>query len=134
MGSSLDKALGIHDDALKLREQRASILAGNIANAETPNYKARDIDFQSVLQRMSSNSEQLQPTATSGMHLGGAGEFMSDRDLLFRRAVNPSLDGNTVDTQMEYLEFARNTAQYQASLKLLGDKFKGIRSAITGGQ
>jgi flagellar basal-body rod protein FlgB len=132
--SSLDRTLGIHDNALKLREQRASILAANIANAETPNYKAKDVDFESALRRMASQGDQLQPSGTSAMHMGTNQQTINEGDMMFRRTLNPSLDGNTVDTQIEYLEFSRNTAQYQASLKLLGDKFKGLRTALTGGQ
>ena len=132
MDAALDKALGIHDDALKLRSQRSSVLASNIANADTPNYKARDLDFKQLLShaasQQQSNSVGLQ--TTNSAHLGG--ESSIDSELKYRTPIQPALDGNTVDSQAEHSRFAENTFMYQASLSFLSSKFKGISYAIKG--
>lgn len=129
---ALDKALGIHDDALKLRSQRSSVIASNIANADTPNYKARDLDFQKMLSAAASKqSSSVQMKATHAGHLGGNSQSI-EGDMLYRTPTQPSLDGNTVDTQAEHTRFAENTFMYQASLSFLSSKFKGISYAIKG--
>ncbi|MGB0867638.1 MAG: flagellar basal body rod protein FlgB [Granulosicoccaceae bacterium] len=133
MEAALDKALGIHDNALKLRSQRSSVIASNIANSDTPNFKARDVDFKQVLavaaERQQPNSVQMQVThqahlPTHDPALGG--------ELMYRTPTQPALDGNTVDTQAEHTRFAENTFMYQASLSFLSSKFKGISYAIKG--
>ena len=135
MPINLDNALGIHPQALTLRSQRAEVLAANLANADTPNYKARDIDFKSVLGAardntsapgssvtlVSTNSAHMQPVSTP-----------SNAELLYRQPHQPSVDGNTVDSQTEYTEFARNALQYQASLTFLGGRIKSLLTAIRG--
>ncbi len=133
MDAALDKALGIHDNALKLRSQRSSVIASNIANSDTPNYKARDLDFKQLLShaanQQQSNSVTLQTTNSS--HLGGGGHSI-DGEMMYRTPTQPALDGNTVDTQAEHTRFAENTFMYQASLSFLSSKFKGISYAIKG--
>ncbi len=135
MDAALDKALGIHDDALKLRSQRSSVIASNIANADTPNYKARDLDFQKMLSVAASQQQPAVQLKTSHAgHLGGSegsGQPVSG-EMLYRTPTQPSLDGNTVDTQAEHTRFAENTFMYQASLSFLSSKFKGISYAIKG--
>lgn len=133
MDAALDKALGIHDNALKLRSQRSSVIASNIANSDTPNYKARDLDFKQILataaERQQPDSVRMQVTHRG--HLPTADSALGG-DLLYRTPTQPSLDGNTVDTQAEHTRFAENTFMYQASLSFLSSKFKGISYAIKG--
>lgn len=129
MPSSLDKAFGIHADALKLRSQRAGVLASNLANADTPNYKARDLDFKQVL--AGQRGEGLVLSKTSRQHLP-AGDMDVDAGFKYRVPMQASLDGNTVDTEIEHAAFAENTIQYQASLEFLGSKIQGLLKALRG--
>ena len=131
MPISFDSALGIHDDALLLRSRRAELLASNIAHADTPNYKARDIDFAAVLDKASAQQRVTMKTTHTG-HLPAPGAGLAGGEALYRVPHQASLDGNTVDAQMEHAAFAENTIQYQASLTFLGGRFKGLRGAIRG--
>jgi len=147
MPISLDSYLGVHPDALKLYGQRTAVLANNIANADTPNYKARDLDFRALLARGSTATGgstaaggALPLTSTSSAHLGGSSSASSAASaasgtgsgLKYRVPLAPSLDGNTVDVQLEQAAFADNSVRYQAALSFLADKFKGLLTAITG--
>jgi flagellar basal-body rod protein FlgB len=109
MASSIDSYLGIHARALALESRRTELLAANIANADTPNYKARDLDFKASL-------------------ASAAG----DAAPLYRVPTAPSLDGNTVDEQLEQAAFAENSVRYQATLTLLSGKLRALMTAITG--
>tara|TARA_R110001592_G_scaffold83774_1_gene248088 strand:- start:5965 stop:6453 length:489 start_codon:yes stop_codon:yes gene_type:complete len=134
MGISFSNALGIHENALELRTKRAEVLANNIANADTPGFKARDIDFQALLkeQTQGKGSEQsLKMTTTNGKHLP-VNSMGDSANLLYRTPSQPSLDGNTVDTQVEKAEFMKNTLQYQSSFQFLNSRFKGMTNAIRG--
>ena len=133
MQQVLDRAMGIHDDALRLRAYRSNILASNIANADTPGYKARDIDFKSILSR------QLTSTGVEsvGIRNTHAGHIGSNQPLLgaepqYRNPLQAPLDGNTVDSHIEYTRFAENTVMYQASLQFLSGKLKTLITAIKG--
>ncbi len=136
MPVNLDTYLGVHQDALKLYARRTAVLANNLANADTPNFKAQDIDFKSVLaQSGSGSSAGTKPAlaATHAMHVSTAPDAaMTDGALKYRVPLAPSLDGNTVDAQLEQAAFADNTVRYQAALAFLSDKFKGLMTAITG--
>jgi len=134
MEAALDKALGIHDNALKMRSQRSSVIASNIANSDTPNYKARDLDFQQMLRQAATRQEprSVQLQATRAGHFDSSESI--DSELMYRTPTQPALDGNTVDTQAEHTRFAENTFMYQASLSFLSSKFKGISYAIKGQQ
>jgi flagellar basal-body rod protein FlgB len=103
------------------------MLASNIAHAATPGYKARDIDFASVLAAQSGEGGMR---ATNPMHLRQAKAGAAD--LAYRQPVNPSLDGNTVELDVEQREFAENTLRYQISLTLLNRKISGLTRAIKG--
>lgn len=130
MSISFQSALGIHPQALVLREKRGEILATNLANADTPDYKARDLDFKAVLQHnLSSNSSGLQ--RTQARHFGGANDLLG-ADLLYRNPTQPSLDGNTVDEHIEQANYAQNAVQYQASLEFVNSDFAGLMTAIRG--
>jgi flagellar basal-body rod protein FlgB len=109
MASSIDSYLGIHTRALALESRRTELLAANIANADTPNYKARDLDFKASL-----------------------ASAASDAAPLYRVPTAPSLDGNTVDEQLEQAAFAENSVRYQATLTLLSGKLRALMTAITG--
>ncbi|KTD63863.1 flagellar basal body rod protein FlgB [Legionella spiritensis] len=129
MAINLDNYFGVHARALMLREQRASQLANNLTNANTPNYKARDINFNETLkQAMSSSSQQM--TTDSPGHIAGTGDFSSQ--LQYRVPKHMSLDGNTVDKEIETTEFARNALSYQASLSFLDGKIRSMMAALKG--
>ena len=136
MPLNLDTYLGVDQDALKVYAQRTSVLANNIANADTPNYKAQDLDFRSVLAKAGSPNAQLALSTTSGAHLSPASSAAATgaagSGLKYRVPLAPSLDGNTVDVQMEQAAFADNTVRYQAALSFLSGKFKELMTAITG--
>ena len=113
------------------------MLANNLANADTPGFKARDIDFKAVLGGVQSGqamNDQLAMSTTNGKHLpiSGNGGLAGGNELLYRVPSQPSIDGNTVDTQQELAEFTKNTMQYQASFQLLSGKFKALNNAIRG--
>lgn len=138
MTINFDKALGIHEQALMLRAQRNEVLAVNIANADTPNFKARDIDFRAALSAAGeSSSGSLQMARTETGHIA-----QDSRDALsplaaqlkYRLPNQPTLDGNTVEEHVEQTAFAENALQYQASLQFLGGKLATLKSAITGGR
>jgi len=130
----IDNELGFYQKALSLRANRQQLLASNIANADTPNYKARDMDFASALklaesggatgQALSvSNPRHLQPKGSSGM-LG--------TPALYRIPNQPSIDGNTVDMDIERSQFTDNSIHYQFLLDRVGSKVKDLLSAIRG--
>lgn len=132
MIGKLDQALAFHEAALKLGAQRQQVLASNIANADTPNYKARDIDFAKELQSAQGvQAGKLALRATSPGHLQASGGMLNAQ-ALFRAAVQPSIDGNTVDMDVERAQFADNAIHYQFVLEHLGGKFKTMLAAIRG--
>lgn len=133
MTINFDKALGIHEKALGFRSQRAEVLANNIANADTPNYKARDLDFSTVLAEQAKAQEGGFAIArTNGKHIPVEGLELADPGLRFRTPAHPSLDQNTVDVQVEQAEYAKNAIDFQASFTLLNSKFKGLMNALRG--
>lgn len=134
MSISFDSALGIHETALGFRAKRAEVLANNIANADTPNYKARDLDFSAVLAQQSekAKSGDFNLNMTSSRHIAGMGIELADPALRFRTPFSPSIDQNTVDLQQEQSNYAQNSVQFQASFTLLNSKFKGLVSALRG--
>lgn len=129
MSLSLDSYLGIHAKALVARDERASQLANNLANVNTPHYKARDVDFNELLAaKMDGNSQHLQ--TTSSQHMKGNSDF--NAQLKYRVPSHISLDGNTVDKDIETAEFSRNALNYQTSLSFLDNKIKSMMLAIKG--
>lgn len=129
MSISFDRALGIHAQALDLRVSRAEVLANNLANADTPGFQARDIDFKAVLNGQMDGALNL--ATTDGKHLPLADAGVTT-ELKYRVPTQASLDGNTVDTQQEVAEFTKNVLDYQASFRFLNGKFKSLSSAIRG--
>ena len=130
MPISIDKALGALPDHLSLYGRRSNLLASNLANADTPGFKARDVDFRRALQ--SAGDSQLAMKTTHRAHLGGPSSSSADAELLYRVPMQPSLDGNTVDSQVEQAQFAENAVRYQSTLTFLNGKFRGLRLAIKG--
>lgn len=119
-----------HEMALKFRAQRNEVLSSNIANADTPNYKARDLDFQSALQSARGNSVALK--RTSQLHQSGTQGLRTGGDVKYRIPVQPTLDGNTVETDVEQAAFAENAVQYRASLAFLNGSIRTLKFAIRG--
>jgi flagellar basal-body rod protein FlgB len=135
----LDSYLGVHVAALKLRERRTELLATNLANADTPGYKSRDIDFRSALAAADSPNKGGQLLATQARHIGsnaaealGGQAGTTEAFLKYRTPLAPSLDGNTVDAQLEQSAFAENAVRYQATLSFLSGHFRSLMTAITG--
>jgi flagellar basal-body rod protein FlgB len=135
MSINFDNALGISQQALNFRAKRAEVLANNIANADTPNYKARDMDFSDVLAAQAEKGTKggFGLDVTNSKHIDASGfDSAADNTLKYRTASSPSLDQNTVDTQMEQSSYAQNSVEFNASFTLLNAKFKGLVSAIRG--
>lgn len=132
MRFNLDKAMGIHEEALYLRARRSSVLASNLANSDTPNYQARDIDFKQVLKAAANAESGGRINKTNARHMQSGGFSSSTAELLYRHPIQPSIDGNTVDAQIEKAKFAENAVQYQTSLQFLTGKIKSLMSAIKG--
>lgn len=134
MSISFDKALGIHEQALGFRAQRAEVLANNIANADTPNYKARDLDFATVLAAQNDKVKNgtFSLERTNARHIDAQGPSGGDASLQYRTPMQPSIDQNTVDAQLEQSSYAENAVGFQASFTLLNSKFKGLVSALRG--
>ena len=132
MLSKIDNDLAFVQAALNLRAQRQEVLAANIANSDTPNYKARDLDFPSALRSaLGAAGGTLKLVRTSGRHLnaGGAGG-MASGVIKYRSSVQPSLDGNTVDMDVERADFTDNAIHYQFLLDRATSEFKMLGSAI----
>lgn len=125
-----DPLFGIHAHALQIQQRRMTLLAGNIANADTPGFQARDVDFKAALeQALSGNTAPLQTDHPA--HLDGAGTT-ADPSLQYRVPLQPSVDGNTVDVQVEQAAFMDSALRYQASISFLDGKLKSLLTAITG--
>ena len=130
--SFIDKAFSVHDDAMILRSRRSSVLAANIANADTPDYKARDMDFSALLQQAQSGQKtQLSVAKTSQRHLSVQNTGLN-AEIKYRNPLHASLDGNTVDMHVEQAKFSENALQYQTSLNFLSGKIRGMMLAIKG--
>ena len=157
MALSLDSYLGVHAQALTLEARRTELLAANLANADTPNYKARDIDFKAALATagnsaagagitgngaaagnsaaIGAGAATLAMTTTQAAHLGASvdgSDASLGVNLKYRVPMAPALDGNTVDTQLEQAAFAENAVHYQATLTFLNARLKELMTAITG--
>jgi|TARA_B110000037_G_scaffold183868_1_gene212320 flagellar basal-body rod protein FlgB len=128
--SILQNPLGIHATALKLREQRIGVLASNIANVDTPNYKARDIDFSSVMATTESNNMRT----SHSRHIGVSNyqALQGDSMIKYRMPSSASLDGNTVEVNTENSLFTENSMRYQATNTFLNNRIKGVMSALRG--
>jgi flagellar basal-body rod protein FlgB len=132
MSNSIDNAFAFQSRALALSAYRQQILASNIANADTPNYKARDIDFAAAM-RNALSAKSLGMTKTSAGHLDAAGGgSLAGVKPLYRASVQPSVDGNTVDADVEQAKFAENSLQYLATLQFMNGDIHDLSLAIKG--
>lgn len=148
MPINFDSVLGVHAKALTIYARRAELLASNLANSDTPGYKAKDIDFKAAL---NASLQQTSPVKTYSTQAASSDRLslshsnhiampaedhvsISDTAMqtMYRVPNHPSLDGNTVDSQMEKSAFAENALRYQASLRFLDGKFKGLIAALKG--
>jgi flagellar basal-body rod protein FlgB len=125
-----DQAFGIHEQALKLRAKRAEVLAGNIANADTPGYKARDFDFHAMLRQEVGSAQKVR--TTNPRHIQVDAGIVPPSQMGYRVPSQPSLDGNTVDSQLEHSAFASNALEYQASLRFVSGQIRSLMTAIKG--
>lgn len=130
MAISFDKAFGVHQYTIGARSQRAEVLAENIANADTPGYKARDVDFSSLLTRaQGSQTTSVNLMRTNQLHLEGGSSL--DTGVMYRNPLQADTgDGNTVDINQERTVFMQNSLEYQTSLEFLNGKINGLLKAI----
>lgn len=129
--------LSYHQIALAVRGQRQQILASNIANADTPNYKARDIDFAQALQNALTDQNpaaNLGVAKTAKGHLDGnkSASVLGGAPLLYRTVKQGSVDGNTVDMDVERNQFADNALRYEAGVTLVNGQIKNLLAAVQG--
>ena len=129
----LDDYFRNQETALKLRGHRQEILGSNIANADTPNYKARDIDFKAAFDtaRAVNPSQSLKSTNTRHLQPSGAVDLFAP-SLKFRNEQQPSIDGNTVDMNTEMKEFTDNAIRYQAAVTFFTRRIESMKTALTG--
>ena len=132
-------SLAFNEQSLRLRAYRQQVLGSNMANADTPNYKARDIDFASVLRGhmtgVSPSGGRLALSVTASAHFrgaSGAGLFGEPEELLYRQPLQPSLDGNTVDADTERAHFSQNAMMTQAAIEFFGGSIRSRVQAFTG--
>lgn len=125
-------ALSHYEQALRFRALRNQVLSSNIANADTPNYKARDLDFGTALK--GARQETLSLTRTSDLHKQAWGTNDMGARTMYRVPMQPSLDGNTVSMDMEQAAFAENALKYRASLAFLDGHIRTLKFALRGGE
>lgn len=128
--ADMKQSLNVLSNALNLRAQRHQVLASNIANADTPQYKARDFDFSKAMENvLAGKGGGVQMARTSARHLNGGGGIPGV-EMKFRTETQSSVDGNTVDMDVERAQIAENAMQYEVLTRLISDRFQGMRSAI----
>jgi len=135
MINKLDAALSFHQNALRVRGQRQELIAANIANADTPNYKARDLDFKAAMKNAMSGvvNEGFNTAKTSPQHIDGLPTSApSPGGAMFRPIIQGSVDGNTVDMDVERNQFADNAIRYEASIIMINGQLKKMLAAIQG--
>ena len=135
MLNRLDDMLNFHTQALRTRDQRQQVLASNIANADTPHYKARDLDFKATLQSAlagTGNAGGLSVATTASGHMTGKPGMNADAGLLYRTDAQGSVDGNTVDMDAERAAFAENAIHYEFNLTRISQQIKNMLTAIQG--
>jgi flagellar basal-body rod protein FlgB len=133
MSQPIDNLFGMHTGALALWQRRTEVLASNLANADTPGYLARDVDFRKALAAAGGNGDGSLPLAAPTP--GQVDPVQQAHDTLaYRVPTQPSMDGNTVDAQQEQAAFAANSVHYQASMAFITAQIRMLRTAITGGQ
>ena len=136
MPLDINGLIDVHARSLAVSNQRLELLADNLANADTPQYKAKDLDFRTAMQELAGGTGGDLALAASrgGQSLGTAGAGTPKATAQYRTPDQPSLDGNTVDPQRENAAFAETSVRYQTSLTFLQARIQGLRTAITGGR
>ena len=129
-----ESIFGIHERALQVRTERGQVLANNLANADTPNFKARDIDFRKVMAAAEDELATSKPDLirTNSKHIEGFADATTENFLKYSLPTQPSLDGNTVETHIEKAKFMENAMQHEATLEFVNSKISGIRGALRG--
>jgi flagellar basal-body rod protein FlgB len=130
MSINFDRALGSHERVLYRLSERTGVLASNLANADTPGYKARDLDFKTALNDV--RDTRLALSANNSRHLQASDAKSPGGELLYRVPNHAALDGNTVEVEMEQAAFAENSVRYQATLQFLRGRFQQMRTALGG--
>lgn len=123
----LENPFGIHEQALQVKSRRMELIAGNIANADTPHFKARDLDFRKILA-----AEHPSPMAATNQRHFETGELENPGGLVYRVPYNTSVDGNTVEINVEQANYGEAAGDYQATLRFLESRFGSIRKALKG--
>ena len=132
MPMNFDSILGLHENALNIQAHRAQILGANLANADTPGYKAKDLDFKEALSQVSNKQNSLEPMAiTHELHIEPEG-YIYGSEVLFRQPMQASLDGNTVESQVEMAEFSENSMRYLTSLRIVSGRLNSLLTAFRG--
>jgi flagellar basal-body rod protein FlgB len=126
--SSIDKALGVFPTAAAVQARRLEVIAGNIANANTPQYRARDVDFKKVL---AETGDEMRLAVTHSKHIASTDQLTRDA-LMFRMPLAPSRDGNTVETHIEEAAYGDAAGRYLASLRFAEGALSGLRKAYRG--
>lgn len=117
-----------------MRSYRQQLLASNIANADTPNYKAKDIDFAKTLQQaQGAVNGSIDLARTSAGHIEGRSAPVMGARPMYRSSVQPSIDGNTVDMNIEQAQFSDNSLHYMTTLQFINSKIKDVSYALRGG-
>lgn len=131
MAISIDNAFGIHENAMHLQSRRAQLLSQNLANSDTPGYKAKDIDFKAALSSFQNGNVKAPLNATQSGHIQPKGYFMGVESM-YRQPMQSSLDGNTVEPHVEMSEFTENSMRYLMTLRIMSGKINGMLSALRG--
>ena len=133
MSNPISNYLGVHAAALPLREQRMQLIASNLSNADTPNYKARDIDFRAALQgALTGAQERVALATTQPGHLGSGPDTLLQQLTGYRTELQSAADGNTVSMDVERAAFAENALHYEASVTFINGMLRSMNTAITG--
>lgn len=132
MQFNFEKYLGLHEPALHLQSRRAQVLAANVANADTPKFKARDIDFKATMEQIAKHPTRRGPLHETRIRHIQPPQFTNGQEVLYRQPRQPSIDGNTVEPETETAAFMENSMRYMASLRFLGGKFSTLTTAIKG--
>lgn len=132
MAISFQNALGTYEAALQVRTKRAEMLSSNLANADTPNFKAKDLDFQQALRAQMASQDAGTQGVSHMKHMKMDGSIGMNSAMQYRTPTQPSIDGNTVDEHIEHAEFMSNSLEFQATFTMLNSRFKGLVRAIKG--
>jgi flagellar basal-body rod protein FlgB len=126
--SNIDRALGVFPTAAAVQARRLEVIAGNIANANTPNYRARDVDFKRALAEA---GDEMRMAVTHAKHIESPDRLTKDA-LMFRIPLAPSRDGNTVETHIEEAAYGDAAGRYLAALRFSEGALSGLRKAYRG--